>query len=130
MSGPVVADPFDLPDWIGAHDATWTALGSVGAARVEGLLTADDLGRPHEPVALAVVGADVAYPAAVLTEQLRHDAHQAWVHGEVLLVVGHGRYQLPVPGTALGADLLCEAVRRFARAVGAKPDRMTVALRL
>lgn len=130
MGDARAADPFDLPDWIGAHDATWTALGSVGSARVKGLLTSDLADPRDEPVSLAVLGCDVAYPAPVLVEQLRHDAHQSWVHGEVLLVCEHGRYLLPVPGTALGADLLCEALRRFARAVGAKPDRMTVALRL
>ena len=30
MTDPRVADPFDLPDWIGAHDTTWTATGHGG----------------------------------------------------------------------------------------------------
>ena len=43
------------------------------------------------------------------------------MHGEVLLVCQTGRYVLAVPGTALGADLLCEALRRFARSVARRP---------
>ena len=52
------------------------------------------------------------------------------MHGEVLLICQNGRYALAVPGTTLDAGLLCEAVRRFARSVGAGPNRLTVALRI
>ena len=127
-----VADPFDLPDWIGSGDTTWTALGSVGDQRIAGLLTSDTgSDEPlHDAVSLTVLAGDVAYPTSVLREDLRRGAHQAWVHGEVLMVCQNGRYVLAVPGTILDAGLLCEAVRRFARSVGAAPDTMTVALRL
>jgi hypothetical protein len=34
-------DAFDLPDWLGTAEVTWTALSSVrGAKRIEGLLAA------------------------------------------------------------------------------------------
>ena len=132
MTDPGVADPFDLPDWIGAHDTTWTALGSVGDPRIAGLLTSDNGSADplHDAVSLTVLAGDVAYPAPVLRDDLRRRAHQSWVHGEVLLICQNGRYALAVPGTTLDAGLLCEAVRRFARSVGAGPNRMTVALRL
>jgi len=132
MTEARVADPFDLPDWIGVGDTTWTALGSVGEQRIAGLLAgASGSGDPLEDaVSLTVLAGDVAYPAAVLREDVRRQAHQAWVHGEVLLICQNGRYLLAVPGTTLDAGLLCEAVRRFARSLGTDPERMTVALRL
>ncbi|MBA2640424.1 MAG: hypothetical protein H0U77_10695 [Nocardioidaceae bacterium] len=133
MTDQRVADPFDLPDWIGAHDTTWTALGAVGERQVHGLLSADSIDGAdplHDAVSLSVLSADVAYPEPVLSESLRRSAHQSWVHGEVLLVCHNGRFVLTVPGTGLGADLLCETIRRFARSVGAPTERLTVALRL
>ncbi len=131
MTEPHVADPFDLPDWIGAHDTTWTATGSVDDPRVPGLLTSDHASDAlRDAVSLTVLAADVAYPAPVLDEELRRATHQAWVHGEVLLICQNGRYLLGVPGTRLDAVTLCESLRRFARSVGGGPDRMTVALRL
>ena len=132
MTDSLVADPFDLPEWIGAHDTTWTATGTVGSPRVQGLLTSDAAAADplSDAVSLTVQAADVAYPTPALPEQTRTQAHQAWVHGEVLLICQTGRYVLAVPGTELGADLLCEALRRFARSVGSPPDRMTLALRL
>ncbi len=132
MTEQQVADPFDLPDWIGAKDTTWTALGSVGDQRIAGLLTSD--GGSADPlddaVSLTLLAGDVAYPAPALREDMRRNAHQSWAHGEVLLICENGRYVLAVPGTELDAVLVCEAIRRFARAVGAGPNRLTVALRL
>ena len=132
MTEARVADPFDLPDWIGAGDTTWTALGSVGEPRITGLLTGETGSDDpwQDAVSLTVLAADVAYPTAALREGVRRQAHQAWVHGEVLLICQNGRYLLAVPGSTLDAGLLCEAIRRFARSLGSGPEHMTVALRL
>ena len=119
-----VADPFDLPDWIGAVDCTWTTTESVGRPRVNGTLVGTD------KFALSVIAADVAYPAAVIGERLRHDVHQTWEHGQVLLLTEGEQHILAVPGTVLDVDTLYEVVRRFARSVGAQPASFTVALQL
>ena len=123
MTSPEVADPFDLPHWVGAGECVWTTSDSIGQARVEGVLSGG-----AGKVELAVLACDVAYPRPVLREQLRHDTHQAWAHGQVLLLADDDRFALPIPGTALDVDLLCEAIRRFARSVGAAPASFTVAL--
>jgi len=122
---PEAADPFDLPDWVGAGECVWTTSDSIGQARVEGVLSGG-----AGKIELAVLASDVAYPRPVLGEQLRHDTHQAWAHGQVLLLGDGDRFALPVPGTALDIDMLCEAIRRFARSVGAAPASFTVALQL
>lgn len=119
-----VAEPFDLPDWIGSGECTWTASDSVGGGRVDGVLTG--AGR----LELAVLAADVAYPSAVVAERLRHATHQAWEHGQALLLADGTGYTLAVPGTVLDVDALCEAIRRFAGSVGADTARFTVAVRL
>lgn len=123
-SGLETADPFNLPDWIGTGDSTWTTSDSVGDARVDGVLVGT------EKLELSVLAADVAYPAALVSERLRHDVHQAWVHGEVLLLSQGEGFVLAVPGTSLDVDTLYEVIRRFARAVGAAPASFTVALQL
>ena len=56
--------------------------------------------------------------------------HQAWEHGQVLLVSYAGRLTLAVPGTAYSADGALETVGRLAKAVGVQPGRFTVCLRL
>jgi len=127
---PTVTDPFDLPEWIGTHECTWTTRGSIGAARVAGVLRVSDEVDGTGPIGVSVLAADVAYPRPVVDDRVRHDVHQAWVHGQVLVLDGGGHLLLAVPGTSLDVEHLCEAVRRFARAVGASPDRFTVALRL
>ncbi len=118
------ADPFDLPEWIGAGECTWTTSESVGRARVDGVLVG------AEKLELSVLAADVAYPAAVVGEQLRHDIHQAWVHGQVLLLSEGDRFVLAIPGTSLEVATLYEVIRRFAQTVGAQPACFTVALQL
>ena len=124
-------DPFDLPDWVGEGDVTWRASSSLGRSH---LVTGDLDGDPVEPGRAAltcdVLACDPAYPMPVLSEAWRHDAHQAWALGEVLLVEYDGRLTLVVPGTVVTAEPTLEAVRRLARAVGSRPDRFTVALRL
>jgi hypothetical protein len=119
-------DPFDLPDWLGTEEVTWTAVTSVHAGhRVEGRLTGGAGTLPCD-----LLGADQAFPRAVLDDAWRQQAHQAWTYGQVLLLEYDGRLTLAVPGTGFTADLVLEAVGRLAKAVGAKPDRFIAALRL
>jgi hypothetical protein len=123
--GPV--DAFDLPDWLGVTSVTWTTVDSIGATHlVAGCLR----GAEGEPFDCDVLACDLAYPVPVLDERWRHDAHQAWTLGEVLLVEYDGRLTMVVPGTAVTAEPALEAVRRLAKAVGASADRFTVSLRL
>jgi hypothetical protein len=121
-----LADPFDQPDWIGTSDVTWTALTSVrGASQIEGLLSGSDGALPCD-----LLAADVAYPEPLLPDQWRRQAHQAWEFGQVLLVNYDDRLTLAVPGTAYSADGALETVGRLAKAVGVRPGRFTVCLRL
>ena len=120
-------DAFDLPDWLGVSPVTWTAVDSIGATHlVAGCLRAANGG----PLDCDVLACDLAYPVPVLDERWRHDAHQAWTLGEVLLVEYDGRLTMVVPGTTVTAEPALEAVRRLAKAVGAPADRFTVSLRL
>jgi hypothetical protein len=128
--GPTVepVDAFDLPDWVGEGQVTWRALSSLAGSHV---VTGElDGGSRGATLACDVLACDPAYPMPVLSEAWRHDAHQAWALGEVLLVAYEARLTLVVPGTVVTAEPTLEAVRRLARAVGSKPDRFTVALRL
>jgi hypothetical protein len=120
------ADPFDLPDWLGDEPLRWSTRTSESAALIEGELT----GPSDRSVPLDLLCADVAYPAAVLDESLRHDVHQAWHFGQVLLLVRGGRHALAIPTTHWDADTVCEALRRFAKAVGVPPSHLSVLLRL
>ena len=121
-------DPFDLPAWVGEGPVTWRASSSLTDSH---LVTGElDGGSPDTVLGCDVLACDPAYPLPVLSEAWRHDAHQAWALGEVLPVERDGRLTLVVPGTALTAEPLLEAVRRLARAVGSNPSRFTVALRL
>jgi hypothetical protein len=76
------------------------------------------------------LAADVAYPRPLLSDSWRHDAHQAWEHGQVLLLSYDGRLTLAVPGTAYSADGALEVLSRLAKAVGVDAARFTVCLRL
>jgi hypothetical protein len=119
-------DAFDLPEWLGASEVTWTADTSVrDASRIEGTLSGagDDL-------TCDLMAADVAYPEPLLDEDWRRQAHQAWTHGQVLLLEYDGRLTLAVPGTAYSADGVLEAVGRLAKAVGVPSGRFVVTLRL
>jgi hypothetical protein len=119
-------DAFDLPDWLGTAEVTWTALSSVrGAKRIEGMLAA-----PEGELRCDLVAADVAYPEPLLADAWRRQAHQAWEYGQVLLLSYDDRLTLAVPGTAYSADGALETVGRLAKAVGVRPGRFTVCLRL
>ena len=123
-------DAFDLPDWVGVEQVTWRASSSLGGShRVTGALQESNGGSGAE-LGCDVLACDPAYPQPVLSEAWRHDAHQAWALGEVLIVSQDGRLTLVFPGTVVTAVPTLEAVRRLARAVGSKPDRFTVAFRL
>jgi hypothetical protein len=122
-------DAFDLPDWVGTGEVTWTARSSVrGAQHIAGLLETRAPGAQALPCDL--LAADVAYPQPALPESWRRRAHQAWEHGQVLLVSLDGRLTLAVPGTAYSADGVLETIGRLALAVGVAPARFTVCLRL
>ena len=120
-------DPFDLPEWLGEEDVTWsTESGLRRGYDVAGSLASDG----HEPVACDLLAVDEAYPVPVADQQVRHDAHQAWRHGQVLVVEVDGRVTLAVPGTGFTADLVMDALSRLAKAVGASPDHYSVRLRI
>jgi len=119
-------DPFDLPEWLGTSEVAWTARTSVrGASRIEGVLQG-----AGEELPCDLLAADLAYPEPLLDDEWRRQAHQAWTHGQVLLVEYDGRLTLAVPGTAYSADGALETVGRLAKAVGVQPGRFVVTLRL
>jgi hypothetical protein len=122
-----LVDAFDLPDWVGEQPVTWAAVTSLtGGHLVSGELRAGP-GKRHE---CDVLACDVAYPLPVLSEAWRHDAHQAWVLGQVLLLSYDDRLTLVLPGVEVTAEPVLEAVRRLAKSVGAPAARFSVALQL
>ena len=120
------ADPFDLPDWLGDEPLRWSTVATESSALIEGVLSGES-GRAE---ALDLLCADVAYPEPVLDESLRHDTHQAWHFGEVLVLARGRRHALAIPTTRWDAETVCEALRRFAKAVGVPPNHISVVLRL
>jgi len=119
-------DAFDLPDWLGTSELTWTAETSVrGHYQVSGRLNARD-----DSLDCDLLAADQAFPQPVLDEEWRRAAHQSWTHGEVLLLEYDGRLTLAVPGTEFTADRVLETLTRLAKAIGVAPDRMLAAIRL
>ncbi len=119
-------DPFDLPEWLGTGEVTWTAGDSVRSGHlVHGALTGNG-----EALECDLLAADQAFPRPVLDESWRQRAHQAWTHGQVLVVEYDGRLTLAVPGTGFTADSALEAIGRLAKAVGVPPGRFLAALRL
>ena len=119
-------DPFDLPEWLGTAEVTWSARSTVrGAQHIDGLLVS-----AQGELACDLMAADVAYPQPMLADPWRRQAHQAWEHGQVLLVACDGRLTLAVPGTAYSADGVLETIGRLAKSVGVAPGRFLVCLRL
>ncbi len=128
MTAPRIteADPFELPEWLGLGEVEWTTESPlVGAGLVTGRLRQDDHSHPAD-----LLAADRAYPVVSLPDPWRTPAHQAWTHGEVLLLEIDGRLTLAVPGHAFTVDLALEGLRRLARAVGVPAHRFVAALRL
>jgi hypothetical protein len=120
-------DPFDLPDWLGESSVTWAPDGGIHDRHsVAGILTTP--GQAAVPCDLLAV--DEAYPKPVAGDDLRHQTHQAWQHGQVLLLSSDGRLTLAVPGTSFTAEKVLEALARLAKAVGAPPESFSVLLRL
>ncbi len=125
MDMPV--DPFDLPDWLGEGEVTWAPEHGIHDRHlVAGTLTAGE----GEGLPCDLLAVDEAYPKPVADDELRHQAHQAWRHGQVLLVSDDDRLTLAVPGTTFTAERVLEAVERLAKAVGARPESFSVLLRL
>ena len=119
-------DPFDLPDWLGTAEVTWTA----AVRRPRGPPDPGHAGMPTEgELPCDLMAADVAYPEPLLADPWRRQAHQAWEHGQVQLLSYDGRLTLAVPGTAYSADGALETIGRLAKAVGAESARFTVRLR-
>lgn len=119
-------DAFDLPEWLGDSEVVWASTSRLhGVALVAGALTSGE-----EQVPCDLLAVDRAYPAPVADESIRHDAHQAWKYGEVLLASNDGRATLIVPGVEFTAELTLAALGRLAKAVGAKSERYAVLLRL
>jgi hypothetical protein len=120
-------DPFDLPEWLGEEDVTWSAeSGLRNGYAVTGVLSGGD----HDPIPCDLLAVDEAYPLPVAEQDVRHDAHQAWRLGQVHLVEAGERLVLAVPGTRFTADLVLDAVGRLAKAVGASAEHYTVRLRI
>lgn len=120
-------DPFDLPDWLGGDDIQWEAdTGLLGSHLVPGELRHGGRDR----LSCALLAVDEAYPAAVVPDDVRSRAHQAWHHGQVLLVDRERTLTLAVPGRRFDAELVMEALSRLAKAVGGSPEQWVVVLRI
>ena len=125
---PVVElDPFDLPEWLGEDDVTWTSERGLRTGHlVTGLLT----GTSEQQTPCDLLAVDQAFPRPVVDDATRTRAHQVWRHGQVLLVCRAERPAVAVPGSSFSAELALDALARLARAVGAEPDRFSARLRL
>lgn len=130
-SPPAEVDPFELPDWLAQEQVLWQATDEPGhrltAATIHGEV------RPlhgGDGLAVDLLAVDVAWPKPVSDEESRHLAHEAWHYGQVALLDRDGRVTLCVPCTDFSSDLVCEAVRRFSKAVGADSAHFLVQLRL
>jgi hypothetical protein len=122
----VELDAFDLPEWVGVGEVAWDSDEGLGGHLVRGFLT----GEPEHRLPCDLLAVDQAYPAPVVEEQLRTRVHQAWQHGQVLLLTRDGRATVATPGTSYSPERVLEAFTRVARAVGADPARWSVRLGL
>ena len=127
-------DPFDLPDWLGTSDVTWTSetgvrTGHHVTGRLQGERGGEGDGASRE-VACDLLAIDEAYPMPVASDDVRKRAHQAWRHGQILLLEHESRLTLAVPGTSFTADLVLDALSRLAKAVGGSPDHYAARLRI
>jgi hypothetical protein len=125
-------DPFELPDWLAEEQVLWQATDEPGD-RGEHTATIHGQVRPLRggaDLTLDLLAVDVAWPRAVCDEESRHLAHEAWHYGQVALFDRDSRTTLGVPCTEFSSDLVCEAVRRFSKAVGADSTHFLVQLRL
>lgn len=118
-------DPFDLPEWLGTDEVTWTPTEGLHLGLVRGVLRSERDGAQVDCDLLAV---DVAYPEPIVPEELRVDVHRTWKHGEVLLVLRTGRLTVAAPGIEHSADQVLEMLRRLSKAVGARPEQFAARL--
>jgi hypothetical protein len=119
-------DPFDLPDWLGTDDVTWEATSGLRSSHVvTGTLSAGGQRLPCDLLAV-----DQAYPAPVAHDEVRSRAHQVWNHGQVLLVTREDRLTIGIPAREFDAELVLDALSRFAKAVGGTPENYSVRLRI
>lgn len=132
---PAEVDPFDLPEWLGTAEVTWTSASGLRSGHlVTGWLTCASAGssEPEQPCDLLAV--DEAFPAPVVDDATRTRAHQAWRHGQVLCVRHpdgpDGRLTLALPGRDMTAGRVLDAVARLSKAVGASADDWSVLLRI
>lgn len=130
---PDEVDPFDLPEWLGTGEVTWTSESGLRSGHlVSGLL----YGAGHPDLACDLLAVDEAFPVPVVDDATRTRAHQAWRHGQVLCVrLGHpggseGRLTLAIPGRDMTAGRVLDAVARLSKAVGASADDWSVLLRI
>jgi hypothetical protein len=122
----VEVDPFDLPEWLGEGEVTWSAESGLHSShRVRGVLRGADHELPCDLLAV-----DEAYPSPVAGDATRLRAHQAWRHGQVQLASYDGRLTLLTPGRDFSAEGVLDVVGRLAKAVGAAPEHYAVLLRL
>ncbi|MDO9454607.1 hypothetical protein [Nocardioides sp.] len=126
MADPVAVDPFDLPEALGTADVVWRADDGLTGHLVRGTLEPTG----GDPLPCDLLAVDDAYPLPVADEGTRLVVHQAWRHGQVHLASYDGRVTLLVPGTAFTAEVVLDAVSRFAKALGAAPSSYAVLLRL
>ena len=120
-------DPFDLPDWLGSGRVTWEPDQGIRVGHlVPGLLT----GVAGDRMPCDLFAVDEAYPTPVTDDDTRTRSHQAWRHGQVLLLSYDERLTLAVPGREFGANRVLDALARLALAVGATPDDFAALLRL
>ena len=118
-------DAFDLPDWLGEKSVVWTTDRAVGTPRVPGALQADE-----DRLSCDLLACDRAHPEPMLPDRWRREAHHAWALGEVLVLEVDERLTLVVPGVDVSVDTALEALRRLARAVGARPTSYAALIRL
>ncbi len=119
-------DPFDLPDWLGVEEVTWSPDRGIRC----GHLVAGSLAASSGSLRCDLLAVDQAYRRPVADDDTRVRAHQAWHHGQLHLVEHDGHLTLAVPGRDFTSDRILDAIGRFARAVGASESRYAVLLRL
>lgn len=120
-------DPFDLPEWVGDGAVVWRSDDSTDSAPgIIGHVTSP-IGESMRVDLLAV---DVAAPRPSFPEDERTHAHAAWKRGQVQLYLVDDVVTCAVPTVAFTADLVCDAIRRLAKGVGAPASRFSVLLEL